>query len=271
MEHRIAEVNTSRRQRRAREVVTSKQTRRILRVRQRQVEEDTLHDEEDTNCSNPNADTAHNPVHIFACRPAEDEQADGHEEGHHERGNETAFGSAEAVGDDGWVDGVVDVKPVARDGEGNGDDYGEEGEAHLAEIEVVYIDIDERECFEEREEDAVGDGCVYGRKGDAGVEKHEFEGAPKCFGCDGTGCQVGLVDLTLCFEVGVAGELAKTLCAAEQDVCGRGLGEKEEEREEDGAIEPEHLPERPAPIHGSDAKLRDNGSKSWSASSSKGP
>lgn len=82
MKHRVAEMNTPRRKRTPRKIIPGKQTRSILRVTKRQVQEDTLNDEENTNRGDHNTDTRHNPVHVLAARPSKDEKPGRHKERH---------------------------------------------------------------------------------------------------------------------------------------------------------------------------------------------
>lgn len=132
MKHRVAEVDTARRQRAPRKVVTRKQRRSVLWVAQGQVEEYALDDQEYANGCDHDADAGHDPVHVLATSPAEDEQPDRHEEGHEERGNETPLWRAETVRQDRGVHAVVDVDPVPCDAEDDADGYAQERQAHLA-------------------------------------------------------------------------------------------------------------------------------------------
>lgn len=225
VKHGVAEVDTARRKRAPREVVACKQTRSVLRVAKRQVQEYALDDEEDTNRGNHDTDAGHDPVYVLAARPAEDEQPSRHEEGDEQRGDEAALRRAEPMGDDVGVYAGVDVPPVPRDREDDADCDREERQTHFAEVEAVDVNVDEREGFEERVKDAVAvsvvslclkserkrnlhDSGVYSSESDAGIEEHQLEGSPKRFGCDGGGGQIGLVDLGLRLEIGIAGELA---------------------------------------------------------------
>lgn len=63
------EVNRATSQRRAGKVVASEQRRRVLRIREREVEEDTLDDQEDADGEDSDADYAADPMDRGVCRP----------------------------------------------------------------------------------------------------------------------------------------------------------------------------------------------------------
>jgi len=126
MKHWVAEMNSPRRKRRPRKIVACEQTCSVLRIHERDVQEDTLDNEEDTDRCNDDTDTRHDPVDVGVTRPSEDEQADGHEPGHVECGDQTAFRSAETVESDTGLDDVVDVPPVPCDAQDDADGDGEE-------------------------------------------------------------------------------------------------------------------------------------------------
>jgi len=136
---------------------------------------------------------------------------------------------------------------------------------------VVHFVVHEREGFEERVEDAVDECGVAGCESDTGVEENELEGAPEGFDSDVAGCKVRLVDFRLCFEIGVAGEFPETVRAAEEDVCGRCLGEEEKEGDENRSVHPEHFPHRPAPVLGCHAETRDDRAEGGAACCGEGP
>lgn len=74
----------------------------------------------------------------------------------------------------------------------------------------------------------------------------EGEGAAKNDG-DVFSCHLFGDELGFAPEVGTAGELAETACAAVEDVGGGGFREEEEEDDQGEAGEPEELPDRPLP------------------------
>lgn len=271
VEKRVGEMNGTGCQGTPEEIVASKQTSCVLGVHQWQVKEDTLDNQEDTNSCDNDTDTRDDPVDIRVTRPSEDEEANGHEKGNEQGGDEAALRATETVKPDAGLDAVVDVPPVPCYADDDADGDGQECQAHFAEVEVVHCVVDEGEGFEEGVEDSVHDGSVDGGEGDAGVQQHEFKGAPESFGGDGPGSEVCLVDFRLALELVVAGEAAEALGAAEEDGCRGGLWEEEEEGQEDGSVHPEHFPERPAPVLGCDAEATDDGAEGWAAGCSEGP
>lgn len=235
-------MNSPRRECAPEEIVSCKQTSRVLGIHKRQVKENTLDDEEDADRGDYNADARHDPVNIRVRRPPEDEQAHGNEKGDEERRDETAFRGSETMETNTGFDAVANVPPIPHYAEDDTDSDGEEGETEFAEIEGIHLVVDEGKGFKEGVEDAVHDGGVDGCESDTGIEEHELKGAPESFDSDGAGCEVCLVDFRLAFQLRVAGEEAEALGAAEEN---GGVGcfwEEEEEGKEDGAVEPEHLP-----------------------------
>ncbi|KAJ8106811.1 hypothetical protein OPT61_g9297 [Boeremia exigua] len=113
----------------------------------------------------------HDTIQCTSARAVQpkNKQADRHEEGHDQRGNQAALWRAQTVCADRRVDAAVDVEPVPRQRQGDADSHAEEGEAHLAQVEAVGLHVHDREGFEEGVEDAVDDGGVDGGEGDAGV------------------------------------------------------------------------------------------------------
>ena len=90
-----------------------------------------------------------------------------------------------------------------------------------------------------------------------------MDGPPEVRDDDFVDGEAGLVDFGLGFEIGVSGEFAEALGAAEEDVGRRCFGEEEEETDEDGGGEPDDFPERPVPVRGGDAEARDDGAEGW--------
>lgn len=186
------------------EIVSSKQTRRVLRIHERQVEKDALDEQEDADGGKDDANAGHDPVDIRAAGPAKDEEANGDQEGDEEGGDQTALWSPETMQPDAGFHAGIDVPPVPRDAYDDADGDGEEGQAELAEVEMVHFVVDEGEGFEEGVEDAVDDCRVDGGKGDARVEQHEFKGTPEGLDGDGARREAGLVDFRLTAETRVA-------------------------------------------------------------------
>lgn len=80
-----------------------------------------------------------------------------------------------------------------------------------------------------------------------------------------------MIDLGLGLETVVASYFAEALGPAEERVGSGGLWEEEEEHEEDGAVEPEHLPEGPAPVFSCNTEAGDDWAYSRSTGGSESP
>ena len=165
-------MDSARGERTPHEVVACEKTGRVLRVHEREVQEDALDDEEDADGGHHDADTRYDPVDAWVGRPSEDEEARGYEPSDNEGGEEAALRSTQPAAADLGLYHEPDVSPVGGNGDHDADGDGEEGKTHLAEVEVVHALVDEREGFKEAVEDTVDESCVDGGKGNAGVEKH---------------------------------------------------------------------------------------------------
>ena len=160
----------------AEEIVAREEGGGVLRVRQRDVDEDALEDDEAGAAVEDDADDARDPGDVGPGGPGEDEEAHGREEGAEERGHEAVFLCAEAVREDVRDEVVVEVGDVGDDADGAGDEDAGEEDADGAEGEVVVDGVDEREDFEEGVVDSVYEGCVEVYEGDRGVFDGDFYG-----------------------------------------------------------------------------------------------
>ena len=93
----------------------------------------------------------------------------------------------------------------------------------------------------------------------------DFDGFDEGREENGGGFEAVLVDFGLRFEVRVAGEFAKTLSAAEEDIGCRSLGETEKHKQEHGTGDPKDLPKTPAPPFGGDCEAREKRSERGTA------
>lgn len=144
----------------AEEVVGREQGGGVLRVRERDVDEDALEDDEGGAAVDDDADDAGDPGEVGAGGPGEDEEADGREEGRDERGHETVLLRAEPVRHDVGYEVEVEIGDVDERSDGAGDEDAGEEDADDAEGEVVVDRVDEREDFEEGVVDSVHQGRV---------------------------------------------------------------------------------------------------------------
>lgn len=237
----------------SRKVVAREQTRGELRVRQRDVDEDTLEHDEDADGEDDDADRGHDPVDFGrrVARPCEDEKTDGQEQAGWQCGDEASLGLAQSLGQDLRLEHVPEVVEVHDDGDADTDGDGQEDEADLACVHAVAVRggagvpgrVDERENLEERVEDAVHERRVQAGEEHGGVERVDLHGPPEIADHHFVDAHLLLVDLRLGFQVGVAGHLAQTLGAAQQDVAGRSLREEEQEGDVHGRSEPDNLPQ----------------------------
>jgi len=128
------------------------------------------------------SDNGSDPVNVGVRRPAEDEEADGDEEGTADGGRQAELGLAAADGArvalEAGDEAVANVVPegVGGRGEEHADEDAHEGEADLPEIEAVDVAEDEGEGAEEEIEDAEEDGGEEAEVEDHGLEDEELEG-----------------------------------------------------------------------------------------------
>lgn len=229
------------------EVVGSEQAGSVLGVAERNVDKDTLHDDEDSCAVDGDADRGHDPVDALAGCPGEEEEADGRTKGGGKGRKQAILLDGETELDDARVHEVVDVGGVQRDTDQAGDHNAEEDETDLAQVHVVVDGVDEREDLEEGVVDAVDDGGVDLHKKHGGILDGDLDGLDEGVEEDGGHLLVALVNLALRHEVVVSGGLAEALGALHQESGSAGLGEDEKHDDEDGSRRPDGLEERPAP------------------------
>ncbi len=244
------------------EIVAREQAGRVLRVAERHVDEDALHDDEDRGAVDGDADDGRDPVDVRVCGPGEDEEPEGGPEGGEEGGFEAGFLRAQAAFEDVGDEVEVEVGDVGDDAQEAGDEDTGEDDANHAGGETVHGRVDEREDFEEGVVDAVDEGGVEVHERDGGVLDGDFDRFDQRVENDSGRLEALLVDFRLRFEAGVAGEFTQARRAAEEDVRGRGFGDAEEHEDEDGGGEPEDFPQRPAPAFSCDGEAGDKGAKS---------
>lgn len=127
------------------EVVCSKQTGSILRVAEGDVDEDALHDNEDSGTVDGDADSGHDPVDGCTGCPGEEEEADGGTKGGRESWDEPVLLHREAETTDAWVHVEVQVGDVHGHTDDARNQDAEEDKTDLAHVHVVVNWVDKRE------------------------------------------------------------------------------------------------------------------------------
>lgn len=200
------------------EVIRGKQTSRILRITQRHIHKDALHDDKARRSVDGDADGGRNPVDALAGGPRKQEEADRGTKGCGKRRDQPALLDGEAELADARVHVEVEVAAVDGDAEDAGDEDAEEDEADLAEVHVVVDGVDEREDLEEGVVDAVDDGGVDLDEENGGVFECDFDGFDERVEEDVRDFHVALVDFGLGHEARVSGEGPETSGPAEENV-----------------------------------------------------
>lgn len=149
VEQRVREQDTTAGKSTAEEVVRGEETGGVPRVTKRHVDEDGLHDDEDSGTVDGDADGGHDPVDGSAGGPGEEEEANGWADGGGQGGNETLFLDRPAVLFDTRVHPKVEVGGVDRDTNDTGNEDTEEDKADLAEVHAVEDGVDEGEDLED--------------------------------------------------------------------------------------------------------------------------
>jgi len=205
--------------------------------------------------------------------PTVDEHADGHEERCGETGKECVFRGSEPVLGDARGRVPFDPGHVDECAYAEADGRGEESDAEFAEVEVVDVDVDEWEGFEEGVEEGVHEGSIDGCECNGRVEGVELEGTIERINCHGVERQIALVYLALRhqFRRGVGVGEAEAASAIEQDRASACLGHESEHDEEGWAGEPEYLPQRPVPILCCDGEAGDHGTDGRTSAGGEGP
>lgn len=151
-------------------IVASKQASRICRIDHRQVHKHTLEEDKDANDVDDDTNTTDDPVDMAVSCPCKDEQSNRDEETREQSWDESTFGGTHAVGKDLGLHDVVEVGVVGCYGDDDADGDGQEYKTHLADVEAIAVDVDQREDFEEGVEDCVTEGDVDVRVGLGGQE-----------------------------------------------------------------------------------------------------
>ena len=131
------------------EVVGGEQAGRVHGVAERDVHEDTLHDDEDGTAVDGDADGGDDPVDGCAGGPGEEEEADGGTKGAGEGGDETVLLVGHAVFHHAGIGVVVEVGRVDGHGEDARYQDTQEDETDLAQVHAVVHRVDEGENFED--------------------------------------------------------------------------------------------------------------------------
>ena len=75
------------------------------------------------------------------------------------------------------LDNPVDIAEVEHNRDHDGDSDGEEGEAHLTDVEAVFLDVDQRKGFEEGVVDCVAERNISCRESDCRVHDDQLHWA----------------------------------------------------------------------------------------------
>lgn len=127
----MSEEDTSTSQSTAEEIVGSKQRRSILRVAQRNVDKDGLHDDKHSGAVDGDANCGHDPVNGGARSPGEQEQTNGRTKGSGQSRDKAVFLDGETEAGNARVDEEVQVGSVHADANQTRDQNAQEDEADL--------------------------------------------------------------------------------------------------------------------------------------------
>lgn len=246
-EERVGEEHAPAGQGAPEEVVCGEQAGGVLRVAQRDVDEDALHDDEAGGGVDGDAGGRGDPVDRLAGGPGKDEQADGRAKGGGQRGREAALLDGQAEAADARVDVQVEVGAVDGGAEEAGDEDAEEDEPRLAEVHVVVDGVDEGEGLEEGVVDAVDDGGVDLDEEHGRVLEGDLDGLDEGVEQGGAGPEAALVQLRLRHEARAAGAAPEPTGPAEEDGGPTRLRERDQHAEEHRRRRPHALVQRPAP------------------------
>ena len=194
------EEDAGERERAPEEIVAREQAGRVLRVAERHVDEDALHDHEDGRAVYDDADGGRDPVDVGARGPGEYKQADGGAEGGDQGGHQTVLLDGESLAADARVHVEVQVRDVDDDADQARDQDTQEKEAELAVVHAVVDWVDKREDLEEGVVDAVDDGGINLHEEDGRILDCDFERLDQGVDEHGAPVQVALVDFGLRHE-----------------------------------------------------------------------
>lgn len=120
-----------------------------MRIAERDVDENTLHDNEDSGTIDGDTDGGHDPVDRFPGCPSKDKQADSRTKGSGKSGEQTIFLDGETEAGDARVHEEVEIGTVDSNADQAGDENAEEDKTNLTERHVVVNGINERENLED--------------------------------------------------------------------------------------------------------------------------
>ena len=240
-EQRSRKQDSSSRESGSGKVVSCKQTCGVLRIRQRNVDEQALQHQEDANRVDRNTDRGCNPRNAIRLvpRPREDEEPDGCKGRGVDGRNESLFWGWEPVLDDLWVRDPIQVGPVGWDGDEDGHQDAQEHQSQLSQIKAVAgFAVDDGEDFEEAVVDPINQSDIHAREEYGRISNVDLERAPEITDDDFTNSEFRLVNLRLRLEVLVAGHLPQACCATQKNVRGGRFWQEEHEGDEDRAGKP---------------------------------
>lgn len=157
------------------------------------------------------------------------------------------------------------IPDVGRDRDGTGDDESEVGKSRETEVEVMLFVKHEDEYFEPGVEDGVDESDVRVCDEDTGFETKPQRPIHVLLDVRPDALVSSRSELGGGLDLGVSGELAEALSAAEEYRVLVRLGEQDEEDREGDTADPNHLEERPPPPHVLGCETADDGTEHWSA------
>ena len=252
-------------QRRSEEVVAGEQGGCVLWVRERDVDEDALHDDEDGGGVDGDTNDWGDPVDIRVRRPGKDEEADRRPKGADESRLEPVFLRSEAVFQNIGDKVEVKVGEVRGDTGATGYQDTQEDDTDCAEREAIHHRVDQRKNFEEGVIDAIDEAGIHVHEGDGWVFDCDLDRLDQRVYNHRGRVQALFVDFRLRTETIVARQFTQPGSAAQKDVGTRGLRYANEHDDKDGTGDPDNFPERPPPSFGFDRKTREEGAQRRSA------
>lgn len=148
-EHRPREQDTSRSEQRPRQIISSEQRCRILRIREWEIYKHALKDEEVGSHQNGDSNEADDPMYTMPSCPSEHEISYWQANDSEESGNESMFRGTHTILLDIWDQILELVDEEAGDTNQACNANDDEAETCLAEVEIIYRRIYEWEDLEE--------------------------------------------------------------------------------------------------------------------------
>ena len=146
--HRRREQRKPSPKRRPHEIVPRQHTRRVLRIRIREIIQHGVEEQKRPDGKPPRSNNRHDPMDVRARRPAEPEQADGDAKSADERRGQPFLGLEFAVFVELRLHHFVEIVEERGDDEGGAEEDADEGEAFFAKVELVDPREDDGEGFE---------------------------------------------------------------------------------------------------------------------------